>query len=171
MKRLIATAAVLIMVPAWAATQDAEHPYRGQGYLVVGFGTGTGFSYNHPFFKQVGGGGEGFLSKGLGFGAELTYVNWGGYDNQAWVASSDFSYHLRRRAACGVDPFVLGGASLVVPTHKGGGRGSVAPNFGGGASFWLSQRAALRLEFRDIAGSSFWTYDHYLSFRVGLTLR
>jgi hypothetical protein len=179
MKRLIFATTLLIMVPALVLAQNADHPYRGQGYLFFGLGTGTrpcfnapGLDYcSHPLFKHVGGGGEGFLYKGLGFGAELGYANWGAYDRQAWITSADFSYHLRRRAAHGVDPFALGGASLIVPTPKEGGRGAVAGNFGGGANLWFSRHAALRLEFRDVVGGDFWPYDHYLSFRVGMTFR
>jgi len=177
MKKLLGTASLLLMVPAWASAQNPDDHYRGQGYVYFGLGTGTyqcfrgPFPCPHPLFKAVGGGGEGFLYKGLGFGAELGYANWGGYDNQAWITSGDFSYHLRRRAARGIDPFVLAGASLIVPTLKEGGRGDVAPNFGGGANLWLAKHAALRVEFRDIAAANFWPYDQYLSFRVGLTLR
>jgi len=176
MNKLIATAALLLVVPMLASAQDTDDHYRGQGYGYFGLGTGTYQCYGaypcpHPLFKAVGGGGEGFLYQGLGLGAELGYANWGGYDNQAWIASGDLSYHLRRRAARGIDPFVLAGASLIVPTHKGGGRGDVAPNFGGGANLWLAKHAALRVEFRDIAAANFWSYDQYLSFRVGLTFR
>ncbi|MGO9273852.1 MAG: hypothetical protein ACLQOO_27030 [Terriglobia bacterium] len=179
MKKLMATAVLLFIVPAWASAQNTDDHYRGQGYVLFGLGTGTRPCFNapgldycfHPLFKAVGGGGEGFLYQGLGLGAELGYANWGGYDNQAWIASGDLSYHLRRRAARGIDPFVLAGASLIVPTHKGGGRGDVAPNFGGGANLWLAKHAALRVEFRDIAAANFWSYDQYLSFRVGLTFR
>ncbi|HEY6292941.1 MAG TPA: hypothetical protein VI455_15430, partial [Terriglobia bacterium] len=69
MKTLMATAALFLMVPALASAQDSAQdvnpPYRGQGYLVFGVGPGTGGPQN-SVFKQVGGGGEGFLYKGLG---------------------------------------------------------------------------------------------------------
>ena len=97
MKRLIAIAALLLMVPALASGQNTEHPYRGQGYLFLGFGTGTGGGYL-PVVKQLGFGGEGFLYKGLGVGAEAAYANWGGYYNEAWIGSGDISYHFRRHA-------------------------------------------------------------------------
>ena len=161
------------MVPALAPAQNADPRYAGQGYLVYGLGTGTGF-YTAPFMWQVGGGGEGFLYKGLGVGAEAGYVNWTGtgWPNNAVTASGDLSYHFGRHARRGsLDPFVLGGLSFVGPTEKGGGRGSPALNFGGGANFWLAEHAGLRLEFRDIAGAQYWVFDHYLSWRVGVTFR
>jgi len=172
MKELIATAALLFMVPALALAQNVDHSYRGQGYFFFGMGTGMP-SYYHPLILHVGGGGEGFLYKGLGFGAEAGYASWGGYYNKAWIASGDFSYHFRRHARRGgVDPFVLGGISFVGPTMVGGGRGSPAGNFGGGANLWLAEHAALRFEFRDIVGATqFWPYSHYISFRVGMTFR
>jgi len=121
MKELIATAALLFMVPALALAQNVDHSYRGQGYFFFGMGTGMP-SYYHPLILHVGGGGEGFLYKGLGFGAEAGYASWGRYYNKAWIASGDFSYHFRRHARRGgVDPFVLGGVSFVGPTMVGGG--------------------------------------------------
>jgi hypothetical protein len=171
MKTLIAKAVLLLMLPALAWAQDADHPYRGQGYFFFGTGTGTP-SYYHPSIFHVGGGGEGFLYKGLGFGAEAGYASWGGYYNKAVIASGDFSYHFGRHARRGgVDPFVLVGASFVGPTQAGGGRGSPAGNFGGGANLWLAEHAGLRLEFRDVVGAQFWPYTHYLSWRMGMTFR
>jgi len=169
MQRLIATIALLLMAPALTPAQNAEPRYGGQGYLVFGCGTGTGV-YAPPLIGQVGGGGEGFLYKGLGVGAEAGLVFSTGGD--AVTASGDLSYHFGRHARRGkLDPFVLGGLSFVGPAEKGGGRGSPALNFGGGATVWLADHAGLRLEFRDLAGAAFWSFDHYLSWRVGVTFR
>jgi hypothetical protein len=171
MKTLIAKTALLFMLPALALAQDADHPYRGQGYFFFGMGTGTPSYYLHPLIAHVGGGGEGFLYKGLGIGAEAGYASWGqGLYSSAWIASGDLSYHFGRHARPGrVDPFVLGGPTFVGPTHVG--RGSLAGNFGGGANFWLAKHAALRVEFRDVVGARYWPYTHYVSFRVGITFR
>jgi hypothetical protein len=174
MKELIATIASLLMVPALARAQDAEHPYRGQGYVVYGFGTGLPIrGISTARIDQFSAGGEGFLLKGWGFGAEVGYASWRGYGNTAWVASGVCSYHFGRQARRGrLDPFVLGGISFVGPTAAGGGRGSPAGNFGGGASFWIADHAGLRFEFRDVAGATqFWPYPQYLSWRVGMTFR
>ena len=182
-RRRIGTVALLLIMPTFALAQDAEPHYRGQGYGFIGLGTGTGYACYVPvtnarpsclpFFQQVGFGGEGFLYKGLGVGAEAAYVSWGSADYwKAWIGSADFSYHFGRHAKPrGFDPFVLGGFSVVGPTHAGNGRGAPAGNFGGGANFWLTRHAALRFEFRDVVGANFWAYDHYLSFRIGMTFR
>ena len=174
MKMLIARAVLLLTMPALLWAQDADHPYRGQGYLFFGAGPGTG-GPTKPVFKQVGGGGEGFLYKGLGVGAEVEYANPSEGSNEftnALVGSAYFSYHFGRHAKRGkVDPFALGGFSVVGPAQAGGGRGSLAGNFGGGANWWLATHAALRFEFRDVVGAKFWPYDHVLSFRLGVTFR
>jgi hypothetical protein len=172
MKELLATTALLLMVPALASAQSAGPKYRGQGYLFFGLGPGTGSGWSsNTLINQVGFGGEGFLYKGLGAGAEAAYASWGYYDT-AWIGSGDLSYHFRRHAArFGVDPFVLGGVSIVGPTEAGGGRGSPAGNFGGGANLWLADHAALRFEFRDVVGADFWVFSHVISFHVGLTFR
>lgn len=171
MSKLLAAGVLLIAIPICASAQSADHPYRGQGYIFFGMGTGTGVWYT-PFIKQVGFGGEGFLYKGLGAGAEAAYASWGGSFQTAWIGSGDLSYHFGRHARRGrLDPFVLGGVSIVGPTQVGGGRGSPAGNFGGGANLWLAPHAALRFEFRDVVGASFWTFDHVISFRIGVTFR
>jgi len=170
MKRLIVAVALLLTMPAMAPAQNPNPRYLGQGYFFFGWGTGTP-SYVHPVIKQVGFGGEGFLYKGLGVGAEASYASWG-TQSTAWIGCGDLSYHFRRHAApFQVDPFVLGGVSIVGPTEVGGGRGSPALNFGGGANLWLAKHAALRFEFRDVAGASFWNFDHVFSFRIGMTFR
>ncbi len=173
MKKLSMTAALLLLMPALASAQNAQHPYRGQGYAFFGLGTGTKYQLPLPLFEHIGFGGEGFLYKGLGFGAEAGYAHWGWGDAQAWIGSVDPSYHFRRHAARGgVDPFVLGGFTLFAPTSKGGGRGMPGGNFGGGVNLWLKEHAALRLEVRDhLNGNGTGLGNHYLSFRVGMTFR
>jgi hypothetical protein len=175
MKAFIATVALLFVIPTFAPAQTEEHWYRGQGYFFFGVGTGTVYVTRHVI-EHVGFGGEGFLHKGLGIGAEAGYAHWGSppYDVTAgWVASVNASYHFRRRAPVGgVDPFVLIGVMGYFPTSVG--RGAPAGNFGGGANIWLRQHAALRLEVRDHVNpddSNGWPGTHYVSFRVGLTFR
>jgi hypothetical protein len=177
MKKLIAKTALLLLMPAWIWAQNPEPRYAGQGYFVVGFGTFEGYSSPpyRPFMWQVGGGGERFLYEGVGVGAEAGIVTWAGspWPHSAVTASGDSSYHFGRHARPGkLDPFVLGGVSFVGPTQKQGGRGSSAVSFGGGANLWVANHVGWRFEFRDIAGATqFWSYEHYLSWRVALTFR
>jgi len=132
MKKLMALVGLLFAVQALAWAQSADHPYRGQGYVFLGFGFGVIPGYNGPalYFnyptsfqnmRQLGFGGEAFLYKGLGAGAEASHASWGGSYDTAWIGSGDLSYHFRRHAArFGVDPFVLGGVSIVGPRWEGG---------------------------------------------------
>jgi hypothetical protein len=176
MKELTAAAVLLLVVPALASAQNTNHQYRGQGYVFFGLGTSMGYPFSYPAVRQLGFGGEGFLFKGLGLGAEVGYAWWGGYDD-AYVGSVDVSYHFRRGSPRrGADPFVLGGFTLYAPTSHGE-RGTAAGNFGGGVNLWVKEHAALRLEVRDhVNGNSgfgppFGPGNHYLSFRVGMTFR
>jgi len=173
MRKLVVSTAFFLLIPTLASAQSAEPRYAGQGYLVFGLGTGAA-AYVQPFMWQAGGGGEVFLSGGMAMGGEAGYVHWSGssWPNSAVTASGDLSYHFGRHAGHDkLDPFLLGGLSFVGPTVKGGGRGSPALNFGGGATFWLGKHAGLRLEFRDIAGAGFWYFGEYLSWRAGVTFR
>ncbi len=176
MKKLIATAGLLLVLPMFASAQEADHQYRGQGYFFFGLGT-AGIYVSRRAIEHIGFGGEGFLYKGVGAGAEAGYAHWGSYPYQyqkdGWIASGDVSYHFRRSAPHGgVDPFVLIGVTGYFPTSEG--RGAPAGNFGGGVNIWLRERAALRLEVRDHVNpddSNGWPGVHYISFRVGLTFR
>lgn len=172
MKKLIATASLLLMVPASAPAQNADHPHRGQGYVVFGLGTGLGSVYSPDHTEQVSFGGEGFLYKGLGFGGEAGYVYWGGDYRQAWVPSLDFSYHFKRYAARGkADPFLLAGFTAHLPASSGR-RGEPAGTVGGGVNVWVREHAALRFEVRnDISSGNFGLGNDYLSFRVGVAFR
>ena len=168
MKTTVSALILLLIVPVLATAQnDGRPPFRGDFYNFLGVGAGTGSA-------QVGFGGEGLLCYGLGVGADATYVSWGGGEyHKAWVGSADFSYHFARHVKSGsVDPFVQGGLSVVGPAHAGDGRGTPAGNYGGGANFWLSRHAGFRLELRDVAGASkYWSFDHYVSFRFGMTFK
>jgi len=174
MRRIIATAVMLLVLPTLALAQNTDRQYRCQGYFFFGLGTGSVY-VSRQVIEQVGFGGEGFLYKGFGVGGDAGYAHWGGSEqssHQAWIAAGDVSYHFRRSAALGrVDPFVLAGATGFFPTSEG--RGAPAGNFGGGANIWLGQRAALRLEVRDYVNPENNDYPgaNYVSFRIGLTFR
>ena len=175
MRQFIGIVALALAFPLASIAQQPEYHHWAQGYFVIGFGKGTPFSYS-PSIGQVGGGGEGFLYKGLGLGGEVGYLTGvGRAPDAAWSASGDLSYHFGRNRRRGkLDPFLLGGISYVgaVGIAAWGSGGSAASNFGGGANLWISERAALRIEFRDIArATDFWIYHHYLSWRIGVTFR
>ena len=197
MKKLIAAVALLLTVPALGSAQIADHQYHGEGYwFFAGATSGTasfqsgssttslrsGSVSNSP---QFGGGGEGFVYKGLGLGGEFlrSTQSWEGSTLDTWIGSVNVSYHTRpstknRR----LEPFVTGGytffyVSNITLPHANGG------NFGVGVNIWLMRHTALRLEIRDdVGGRSLsaefepeGTYylrsQHLVGFRIGVTFR
>ena len=170
MKKLIATAALIFVVPDLGVAQDADHQYHGQGYIF--FTMGASAAYGEQFVDGGGFGGEGFLYKGLGLGFELGFAH-NEHGGTTAVPSMDVSYHFYgNRARARFDPFVLGGISGEFPTIDQG-RGAPAANIGGGVNLWLQNHAALRLEFREHV-SRYGGGDlgpSYLAFRVGIWFR
>lgn len=171
MKTLIATAALLLVVPALASAQNADHPYYAEGYLL-GAGTVTG--------PAGGGGGEGIFSNGIGLGGE--YVKAASPFGEH-IVSVNLFYHFgpstkKRR----FEPFVTGGYThfsipdITLGPASGG-------NFGIGANIWLMRHAAVRLEVRDTIGgrsisedfepwgTSYTAPNNVASFRIGVTFR
>jgi hypothetical protein len=172
MKKLIATAVLLLWVPMLALAQNADHQYRGQGYIFLGMGSGT----DNPSFEHVGGGGEVLLFRGIGLGGELGAM--GRPAEGEGVFSVGPSYHfLHASHKSKIDPFVQGGytRTFAGDTPISGGSG-ILFNFGGGMNYWFLKRVGLRLEFRDyIHHRSFFPAggetEQYWGVRIGLTVR
>ncbi|HXH49488.1 MAG TPA: hypothetical protein VNM47_09095 [Terriglobia bacterium] len=176
MKKLMVVTVLLWVLPTPALAQKAGLEYGWQGYTFLGAGTGARYCGQWcGTIWHVGFGGEGFLYKRLGLGAEAGYFHSGPYNfnyNEGFIVSGDFSYHFRRNAGRGqVDPFVLVGPTAYFPTSHG--RGALVGNFGGGFNVWLARHAALRLEIRDYANprDNGWPGPHSVSFRFGVTFR
>lgn len=173
MKRLIATAGLLVVVPTFALAQNADHQYHAEGYAfavceanVGGVGAGGGY------------GGEVFIYKGLGLGGEFVKASPFGED----IISADVYLGMPSTKKNKFEPFVSGGythfsvGNLGPPPANGG-------NFGVGANVWLTKHAALRLEVRDTIGGralsieyepygNFYTSpNNVASFRIGVTFR
>jgi len=172
MKKPIAAAVLFLWIPMLESAQGGEHPYRGQGYIFLGVGSGT----DSPSFEHVGGGGEVLLFRGIGVGGELGAMGRPGEGEG--VLSVGPSYHfLHAFRKSKIDPFVQGGYT---GTFEGdapipGGSGNLF-NFGGGMNYWFFKRVGLRLDFRDyVHHKSFFpaggSTDQYWGVRVGLTVR
>ncbi len=170
MKKLMATAALLLVVPMFASAQNTEHKYHGEGYVFIGLGSGT----DNPAFEHVGGGGEVLLLKGLGVSGELGAMGRPG--EGVGVFSIDPSYHfLHAFSNSKIVPFVEGGY-----TRTFGNSGFTLTdnlfNFGGGIHYWVFNRVGMRLEFRDyVAHVSLplggGRTDQYWGLRIGLAIR
>src|SRR2546429_1294595 len=90
MRRIIAKAALLLMLPALATAQNTDHRSRGLAYVFVGAGT-------HQMGLTAGFGGEGYVYRGLGMGLEVGTAGVGtaAHGNPNWIGlgSADASYH------------------------------------------------------------------------------
>lgn len=147
---------LLLSMVSLAAAQE----HNAEGYLFVAPGVITSPG-NSSASVHFGGGGEGFLRKGIAAGAELGYMApWSDFDGGLGILSLDGQYHFDRGQK--VVPFVTAGYSL-------GFRSSHINlfNYGVGANIWMTAKRGLRLEFRDHVNSS----NHYIDFRIGYAFR
>jgi len=157
MRVLVSIAAVFFTISFYANAQTPDRS-RGQGYAFFAPGV-SNISYNNAVI-HIGAGGEGFIYKGLGIGAELGGV---GKDYVIGLGSVNLSYHLFPRTTDRkLEPFVTAGYSVFfrAGTYHG-------YNAGGGINVWLKKDLALRFEIRD---QHSW-YHKAVSFRIGVTFR
>jgi hypothetical protein len=141
--------------------QERDHNSQGYVFFAPGVLTGEGASEGTFHF---GGGGEGFLYKGLAAGGEIGYVAPWKYSRAGiGLLSVDGSYHLNRSST--LSPFLTGGYSLAFRSGHAN-----AVNYGGGVNWWISERYGLRLEFRDHVETQF-AKLHYVGFRIGFAFR
>jgi hypothetical protein len=162
MRRLMIVIATAVMLPALAAAQS-DRPYTGYGYFFIAPGAGTPGNWGT---LHIGGGGQGFVYKGLGVGAELGFLGPRECLGEGFgVLSVNGAYHFRRDKK--LVPFVTSGYSL-------GFRSGIAHmmNVGGGVQYWFKPRVGLYLEFRDHATVTGWANGgHLYGFRMGIALR
>ncbi|MCW5983425.1 MAG: hypothetical protein KIT09_35360 [Bryobacteraceae bacterium] len=162
------TSAFLFAGPLALAQRNTDstepHNYSGHGYAFWSLAK----AFDDPGkVMAFGGGGEGFLYRGLSLGGELAYL----FPTESptsgiGMASVNPAYHfLNRRGGGKLVPFVTGGYSL-------GFRGGVGHffNYGGGATYWFSRKVGLRLELRDYRYASN-PRENLLTFRVGASFR
>jgi hypothetical protein len=169
LKYLVVSASMIIALSVGAQAQSSassgeRKEHRGQGYAFFGPGAIVEDGYSVAV-AHFGGGGEGFLYKGLGLGAEAGYLTpWRDFGNGIGLVSFNGSYHFNRDRK--LSPFVSGGYTL-------GFRSDTANlfNFGGGVNYWFRDRVGLRLEFRDHVYSEQSLNIHYLGGRIGFSFR
>jgi hypothetical protein len=169
MRRLTFALWVLALTPALAFAQNAESR-RSQGYLFVAPGGTNMFSSGSTTGTlHFGVGGEGFIYKGLGIGAEVGFLPpVRSFKSGDGLLSVNGSYHfISLDKTRKVVPFISGGYSLLFSTGVAHGA-----NFGGGVNWWMRDRLALRLEARDhIFPVSGGTIPQAWEFRIGFSFR
>ena len=193
MRKLIATVALLLTVPALVRAGNADgNSVQGQFYFFTApIVSNTQYInvFNPPepvtTKTKVGGNNTGFggevligkgIDKALGVGVELGYAGpgWSFDGNGAvGVGSIDASYHfLGKKNRRKVEPFATGGYSLYYGQRTTTQSGY---NLGGGVNLWVIKHAALRLEVRYQGGINYFDgfspFTHYVAFRVGMTFR
>ena len=172
MKTLISTVPLLLALSLSALAQTSNSS-RGQGYLFFAPGVARGNS-RLPSTEpgkttraavHIGGGGEGFVYKGLGLGAEIGAVGpWSEFSEAFGLGSANLSYHFLPGASeRKLEPFVSVGYTLF---FRAGVTHGV--NAGVGINRWLNKHVALRFEVRDNVEGG---HGHLIGFRIGVTLK
>jgi hypothetical protein len=175
MKKLMATAALLLLVPMLASAQNADESYAEGYFFVAPILAGPGSAVEHRGGVSTGFGGNVVAYKGLGFGSEVVYAHGNG-NSSVGTASLDFTYHFLSKPnhskpnQRNLEPFASVGQSFYFG-HRGSANGY---NLGGGVNYWVTKRVALRFEVRDhahIGPDQFLGARNFLAFRFGMTFR
>lgn len=158
-RKMLGCGLLILLVCASARFATAQE-HSGEGYLFFAPGVITSPG-NSTGSLHLGGGGEGFLHKGIAAAAELGYLApWDDFDGGIGILSLDGQYHFNRGQK--VVPFVTAGYSLAFRS----GHANLF-NYGVGANIWMRANKGLRLEFRDHVD----TNNHYIDFRIGYAFR
>ncbi|MGH9450136.1 MAG: outer membrane protein [Terriglobia bacterium] len=186
MKKLTATAVLLLGVSALALAQGAAHPPRSQGYMFFGGAT-------HQMGGTAGFGGEVYIFHGLGVGIEEGTAGFntstdGNTTNWIGLGSADLSYHFfPNKIERHVAPFLTAGYTnffgqdifLHYPGPLLGRNYTNGYNVRGGVDFFATRHIGLRFGVRyyghggRILWASFPTDAQldFVAFRIGLTFR
>lgn len=162
--RRVLLAATVLAIPALLVAQIAETPFRYDGYGYAFFTVGK---CQHRYLNVgAGGGGEGFLWRGLTLGAEVGYYDFpsdraGGYG----AVMLNTGYHfVDRKKPKKLDPYVSV-TVLGLAVAPGGRAGS--GNLGGGVNYWFNRRLGIQAAANiQVVGR-----EGVILFRVGPTFR
>ena len=157
MKNLMIASSLALLLLQTGFAQETKDVAEGYVFFAPGVEIPGGEGLAH-----MGVGGE-VLFKGIGIGPEIGYLTpIRSFGDGIGVFSPNVSYHFGNGK---VSPFVTGGYSLFFRSGHANGF-----NFGGGVNYWVSNRAALRFEFRDNVIPEH-NDVHFLAFRFGLSFR
>ena len=155
MRILAAFSFVLILATAANA--------QGLAYAEGGLAGVSGFFGDMSGSFHVAGGGEVVAANRIGIGGEL------GFFNRLIVGSGNVTAHLGGVRDATVSPFITGGYTRM---GIGDGEGAFSAwNVGAGLHYWATERAGLRLEFRDHFRPDSRGTTQYWSARVGVVFR
>jgi hypothetical protein len=167
MKKIMAAVVLIVFVGCVGMAQEGRSERTGSGYVFVAPGAIVE-SGDSAALWHFGAGGQGFVYKGIGLGAEIGYLAPGiSMAEGIGIFSANGLYEFRQ-ASIGrkIAPFVTAGYSMAFR----GGSGGNALNLGGGINYWFRARQALRLEVRDYI-TPLEPNLHILTARIGLSFR
>jgi hypothetical protein len=157
-------ALTLIAIPAWPQDETANKTFKYNGLGYTFFSAGA---CQHGYANVgVGGGGEGFLWRGLTIGADVGYYRFPADRNSGYgVATLGPGYHfVNRNKRAKLDPFVNGNI-LGIAFAPGGV--AAAGSLGGGVNYWFKERMGLQIGGQ-VQGAC---CEAIAQFRIGLTFR
>ncbi len=169
MRKWYAALYVVTLLCASARAQDTFKKPQRSGYFFVAPG---GISANVKVFSepsvQFGGGFEGFIYRGFGFGIDGGALRVASDQPKHWAADVclDAIYNFQRSSSQKLSPFVMGGITLASAFDVCCGY-----NFGGGIQYWLGKHYGLRIEFRDHARVGALHTYHDPQARIGISVR
>lgn len=139
--------ALLAMVMATGMSAQGQPAiYRGSVHVEANLG---GCVHGYAF-GGGGGGGEAFLWKGLSAGVRASGNTFSDY-GPIGLVHGEIGYHaVDRKRERGADPFFSFGLG-VASVGTGSNRSGASASLGGGVNYWLSRRAAIRMEGRVIS--------------------
>jgi hypothetical protein len=167
-------AAGLLLLLLGSHSALAQKPFdkpRSSGFLFVAPG---GVSVNHGGGSslEVGGGGQVFVYRGLGFDGDVGGLLYPSHDSQGkqihrWTGMITLNavYVFQRTAEQKACPFLIIGATGIPAFDVAGGF-----NFGGGVQYWFAEKYGLRVEFRDHIRSGMRTYND-VQLRIAVAFR
>jgi hypothetical protein len=164
MRYIWAVLCSLALLSDSAPGQERSKP-RASGFAFVAPGErhDTGSST-----LQVGGGGEGYVYRGLGFGGDIGGLyshSRTGVGQWTGMISLNALYNFNSADKSKLSPFMIGGVTLIPAFDVGGGF-----NFGGGLQYWFHDQIGLRIEFRDHVLTGM-RYHHYPQARIAIAFR
>jgi hypothetical protein len=154
-----------------AFAQDAFKKPRPSVFFYVAPG-GLAVNQDGNSSLEIGGGGNVFIYRGLGFEGDVGALRFGsrgaqGQQIHRWTGmfTLDAIYAFQRSAEQKVCPFLIAGVTAMPVFDVGGG-----DNFGGGIHYWFGRNYGLRMEFRDHVRSGMRTYND-IQARIALAFR
>lgn len=169
MRYLFMAGVVMGMLSSAASAQDVFKKPFPTAYFFAAPGVRVD---THQSTLEIGGGGEFYVYKGLGFGGDVGGLRVPSRDSAGktvyqWTGMAAFHtiYNFQMSSKQKVNPFVVLGFTIIPAFDTPGGY-----NLGGGVQYWFSSQLGLRVEFREHVLKGMRSHQ-YPQVRIGLAFR